>query len=1187
LGPLEVLGEDGQPIALAGEKERILLASVALGANQVVSVDRLIDALWGEDPPATAANTLQAHVSRLRKKLAAAGAPEALASAPGGYLLRVGPGEVDTLCFEDLVRTATGEPAEAADRLGEALALWRGLALTDVPSDALRGERARLEELHRLANERRIEADLALGRHAELVGEIEAVVQADPLRETPRRQLMLALYRSGRQADALATYREAREVLAEELGIDPGPELRKLELAILNQAPELDAPAVTQEPLEPMDMVDRDSHVLMPLPNRIAVPPRPGVVGRETELAQIAEAVKRVAAASGREVVMVSGEAGLGKTTLVAEAAQLAFNNGAFVLFGHCEEGLAAPYQLFAESLGHYVAHAPEYQLAAHVEVHGSELVRLVPNLAHRIPNLPPSKASAPDTERFLLFAAAVGLLAMVSQHQLVVLVFDDLQWADEGSLQLLRHLAASQLPMNVVVLGTYRNSELSKTHPLLDTLAALHRHGGINSINLSGLDETGVVALMEANAGYTLDDAGLSLAQAVFRETDGNPFFVSEVLRHLSEVGNIYQNVNGQWTAQYPLDQIALPDSLRVVIGARVGRLGHRAGQVLSVASVIGRDFDFELLARASATSEDQLLDVLDIATAASLVQELADTPGHYHFAHALIQHTLYEELGLTRRARVHRRVAEALEDLCDDESVTRVSELARHWLAATQPIDLTKAIHYSRQAGDAALIALAPAEALRHYAQALDLCSQSRDTDPVLLLDLAIGLGTAQRQSGNPAFRETLLDVGRRAADMDDVERLVSSALANSRGVVSSIAAVDAEKIEILETALGRLSKDHPDRAQLLATLCSELTFGSPFNHLQPLADEAVDLALSSGDDAAIVRVLNHVFDPLQVPPLLDQSVARSTEALVRAERSGDPVLLFYAAAFRVIAAARTGEVNEMDRCMEIMGSLAERLEQPVLTWGCAVWRAGRAQIAGDPDAAERLATEALQIATDSGQPDATLLFAMQFMASSIQRGTIGDLVPLIDQVASDISERPPPSLSGVLAAAHVEGDRPDEARHLLEEFAANGFDLPMGQDWLTGMVAFAEAAIECGDRKSAGPLYDRLAPFADQWSCNAITAEGPVSHFLGGLAAVLGHYEEAETYFAQSAAFSARVSANFFAARTDLLWGKMLTERLAPGDTEKAWDLLTKAQTSAAEHGYGNVERRAAEARQLLHS
>ena len=187
-------------------------------------------------------------------------------------------------------------------------------------------------------------------------------------------------------------------------------------------------------------------------------------------------------------------------------------------------------------------------------------------------------------------------------------------------------------------------------------------------------------------------------------------------------------------------------------------------------------------------------MLDILEAATAASLVRELADAPGHYSFAHALIQHTLYEDLSLTRRVRAHRQVAEAMEDLYGDRPGARVGELARHWFSATRPIDLVKAMNYSRQAGDAALAALAPADALRYYAQALDLYPQATDPDPVLGIDLAIGLGTAQRQTGDPAFRDTLLGAARRAADLGDTDRMVAAALANDRGTFSTVDTIDS---------------------------------------------------------------------------------------------------------------------------------------------------------------------------------------------------------------------------------------------------------------------------------------------------------------------------------------------------------------------------------------------------------
>jgi len=214
--------------------------------------------------------------------------------------------------------------------------------------------------------------------------------------------------------------------------------------------------------------------------------------------------------------------------------------------------------------------------------------------------------------------------------------------------------------------------------------------------------------------------------------------------------------------------------------------------------------------------------------------VRELADGPGRFNFAHALIQHTLYRDLGPTRRARAHRTLAEALEELCGDHPGMRVGELARHWIAA-QPIDLAKAIRYSSQAGDAALSALAPADALRYYAQALELQTEVADPDPVRGLDLAIGLGTAQRQTGDPTSRDTLLAAARPSCRSRRYLPLVAAALANDRGYTSDNNVTDTDKVDVLEMTLDRLPADDPDRAVVLATLCSELSYGSPLERLQ----------------------------------------------------------------------------------------------------------------------------------------------------------------------------------------------------------------------------------------------------------------------------------------------------------------------------------------------------------------
>ena len=369
------------------------------------------------------------------------------------------------------------------------------------------------------------------------------------------------------------------------------------------------------------------------------------------------------------------------------------------------------------------------------------------------------------------------------------------------------------------------------------------------------------------------------------------------------------------------------------------------------------------------------------------------------------------------------------------------------------------------------------------------------------------------------------------------------------------------------------------------MLATLCAELAYGSPLERREALADEAQVIAESSHDDATVVRVLNLVSLSLLVPPLLEQSLARSAEALGRAERLGDPVLWFWAACSRHIVAGCAGDVAEMDRCLEVAKSLAEKLDQPTLRWVHAAQLATRALLAGDTDRAEQLATEALEVGTECGEPDALTFFGTQLIDVSWQRGTMADFIPLLAEAEADNPGLP--GFAAGLAIAYAEADQLDHARQYLQAFAAKGFALPLEGAWLTAIADYAGAAIECQDASCAGPLFDQLAPWINQLSFSGTTTEGPVTHYLGGLATVLGRYDDANAYFALAAEFSDRVGAKFFAARTDLLWGKMLAERRAPGDTEKARELLTKAHTVAAAHGYGNVQRRAAAARQLLDS
>ena len=773
-------------------------------------------------------------------------------------------------------------------------------------------------------------------------------------------------------------------------------------------------------------------------------------------------------------------------------------------------------------------------------------------------------------------------------EQQPVVVVLDDLQWADKASLQLLRHVIAADQPMRLLVLGTYRDSELSRSHPLVETLAALHRQHGVARIELTGLDDTGVVSLMEAAAGHTLDDAAVRLAHAVYRETDGNPFFVSEVLRHLAETGAISQDATGRWVAgdDPRTDGLARQRAGGDRCAGRATGTRRRAGVVA------GRGDRPGLRPRCAGPGQPRRrkTSCSTSSTPPRLRPWCASSPtrpGHYSFAHALIQHTLYEDLGPTRRARAHRQVAEALEDLCGDRPGARVGELARHWFNATQPIDLAKAIDYSRQAGDAALGALAPADALRYYAQALDLYARSDDPDPILGIDLAIGLGTAQRQTGDPAFRDTLLDAARRAADLGDTERLVAAALANNRGIFSAAGTIDADKVEILEMALDRLATDDPDRALVLATLCCGA-------HLRQPARASPGAGRRGPRHRRILRRRrHHRAGPQQC--LRSRSSCRHCSSsrwpgrptrCVRAERVGDPVLLFWAAWRRAGAAARAGDIDEMDRCLEIMRVARRAARSADLELG--------AQLRACPAGPDRRGHRSGRTVGHGGPPD-----------RHRQRRTRR---PALLRRAAQRGEPPTRNRRRAGPAHRADGRRRSRARRHRWRGAGAwptskraGSTTPVAcwrssrpptsifrstRIWLAGMVAVRRSR-----HRVPGPEVCRAAvrPARAVGRSGAhdagITADGPVSHFLGGLATVLGRYDEADAYFTQAAAFNDRADAKFFAARTNLSWGKMLAERNAPGDAERARDLLTKAHAAAAAHGYANVERRAAEALQHL--
>ncbi len=914
----------------------------------------------------------------------------------------------------------------------------------------------------------------------------------------------------------------------------------------------------------------------VPLPARLTHRPAAGVVGRGTELALFGAAIKKVAAGEGNEVVLVSGEPGQGKTTLVAEAARSAHEDDMIVLWGRCDEGSGAPYAPFAEALTHYAAHADEHLLRAHVESYGAELARLLPTLTQRIGPLPAPASADPDTERYLLLAAVVALLDAASAERGVMLVLDDLHWADKPTLQMLCRVVGHTTSTRLLVAGTFRDAELSVAHPLTEALASLRRESAVTVLPLSGLDDMAVISFVESMAGHTLDDDGMALAHSVYRETDGNPFFVAEVLRHLVETGVIVQDTAGHWVAAQPGAEIALPDSVRQVVGVRVGRLGVLAIKALSAAAVIGREFDLDLTAAVAEVEEDTLIDLLEQAKAATLVREVPGVPGLYTFSHALVQHTIYQDIGGTRRARLHHQVAEELERLVGDSPGELAGELARHYLLASRPAEADKALAYARLAGEAALEALAPDEALRWFTQALEIASET--TEPAGRIDLLIGLGTAQRQVGGPEFRATLLEAAGLAQEAGDKERLVTAALANYRGFTSVSGEVDAERVEVLQGALGVVGDtESPERARLLARLCSELAY-RPLEERLSLAREAENMARQLGDPATLVAVINDCSLPLRVPSTLGSQLADIREALEIAEQIGDPHGQFWASAWAYIDATRAGDFDLAELYLATGRVISSRLQEPTMLWAHTFQEASAALRRGEPDRAEELATQAFEIGSASEEPEAFTYYGSQLMMARDQQGRLAELVGLI----ADVAEQNPgmPVYRAVLPWAYNESGDDATARVLFDAAADDAFYLPPDSTWFDGTICYASIAVQLQLPERCAELLALLAPYHEQVPCQGVGSREPVAMYLGGMAGVLGRYDEAERYFVEADDLNKRGAMRYAEAQTNLWWGRILRARGGSGDVERARDLLDKARTMAVDRGYALVERRAAE-------
>ena len=900
-------------------------------------------------------------------------------------------------------------------------------------------------------------------------------------------------------------------------------------------------------------------------------------MGRSAELRRCTSAFGDVRNREPRTLFIV-GEPGIGKTRLAAEVAAQLHESGATVLCGRCDPELGVPYQPFVEILTHYARFAPQELLAQHRAQYGRELARLVPELGG-YPAAPQASGQSREDNRHVMFAAVAGLLHTAAVQRPLALMLDDLHWADGPTLLMLKYLLVyPQLP--ALVVGTYRSTEVLRGSPLWELLSELQRQPGVDRVELSGLALTDCVRMAQDVANEMLDPNGVEFVQALGEATSGNPFFLGEIVRSLKEAGGVASAVQRGDAADR--SALEIPPSVRDAIARRVTSMGERSEQVLCAAAVIGREFDVELLARMLDVNEEQLIDVLDDAAEAALIAEVPGIGMRYSFVHPLIPPSLYEQLGGGSRRRLHRRALDGLEQLLGDEARgQRRGEFAYHALAGVPIVAASRAVQYAREAGEHALDQLAPQEATRWFEHALALHESASselehgDGD-ALLCDLLIGHGIAEQQSGNPEFRATLLEASERAARMPDTGRLVRAVLANTRGFASETGIVDTDRVAMLEAALDAIGEhDSAERARLLATLSSELTYSGDWERRKALSDDSVAIATRLGDPDTVTKVLGTRFITIWTPETLGERTDDTDRELAIAQELGDPLAVFAGLHWKAAAAVEAGNLDLAADLVSRESELAARLRQPTSSWLAAYDRATQALMHGLLDEAERSAEDAWRIASESEQPEALAFYAGQLITIRFDQGRLHELEPLI---AQQVESNPGiPAFRGALTLARSEAGMRDEALEVLAVDSATEFsEIDYDSNWLAGIAIYAEACGNLGDRDAAAKLHRLLAPWRDHVAFNSATTWGLVERLLGNLSLVLGRYDEAEHALVQASERHEQMGAPIWLARTRLDIARLLVER--GGEPARAARLLDQTLGTARDLGCAGIERQA---------
>lgn len=823
-----------------------------------------------------------------------------------------------------------------------------------------------------------------------------------------------------------------------------------------------------------------------------------------------------------------------------------------------------------------YVDGSDPAMLRSEMGAGAADVAQLVPTLRERLPGLPAPPPTEPEAARFRLFDSLAGFLRAAAARRPLLLVLDDLHWADAPSLALLRFVGRELEDAGPLVLGVYRHTEVDWGHPLLGTVADLTRGQHHRRLLLGGLDERDVASFVALITGV---EPAPGLAAALQRQTDGNPFFVTEVVRLLASQGRLGA------VAGSPVLAAGLPEGVKAVVAQRLGRLSDDCQRVLEVAAVLGREFELRILQRASGLDGDRLLELLEEAEAARVVGAVPGGLGRWRFAHTLVREVLYEGLPAARRVRLHGRVGEALQAVYADDAGPRLAELAHHFVAAAPSSQemVGRAVRAATLAGRRALELLAWEEAAGLFERALAALDLAERPDQRQRCELLLAFGEARMAASEvPAARAAYQLAGELARRIGAPEALARAGL--GLGSEFTYWIVDQVEVGLLEEALAALGgADSPLRARVLARLARALLFTPAAERRLALSEEAVAMARRLGDPATLAAVLHDrhlaIWDPERAE-VAGERLAAATELVGLAERLGDRAMALRGRGLRRADLLELGDLAGFDADLAAAERTAEQLRQLHYRWQLPLSRAVRATLAGRFAEAEEQAAQALAIGRRAGDQAVGLVSTGAVGALRFMQGRFGEAIELFQELVTRFPAAPVYRTS--LAAALAEAGRADQARAEVERLAAGDLAaLPRDRTWSVTLATLALAYHHLGDTERAVKLHGLLEPYADRHIALGRFGSvclGPAAYYLGLLDLTLGRPEQAVGRFQHAAALAGHLQARPIIARCREGQARALLALDRPGDRQQAQALLQEVAATAQQLGIQGLGERA---------